>query len=843
MGWSPTARSPVKINPQTVSAIARLQLQLGHSMSSMAYSPDGQTIASSGDRTVKLWDALTGRLRVTLEGHWDTVQTVAFSPDGRTLVSGSQATIRLWDAETGILRTEWKSRDGNLLTICFSPDGRTLAVGNGDRIELWKLSEGRPESYLVGHDGNVWSVVYSADGQTIASGSDDGTIKLWAASSGRLLRTIAVGLGRIYSVTLSPDGRMIVCGGQDKRVRLWDASDGRLLRVLEGHSDSVYAVVFSRDGKLLVSGSNDRTIKLWDPSSGELRDTIQRSSWFGRPLALSPNGRLLASSGADGTVHQWNLRTKQLEFSPPGDYGTVSQLTFSPDAKTIGWLRYGLFGGKYLSKLMLWGVGQGKPPVILSQGADNVWAMAFSPDGRTLAAGTTKSLELWDVESGILRKSIDHHSTPITSVTYISGSKYVLTLDDRKNGELWDLQHANLIASLKAAIDPYGGVNARSYWVEGTSTVSLDSKSVNLSDAPIRRPPPATNSLPDDFTRVDWSPASEKIAAAVGSSTAGIWNADNGRKLATLVGHTGLITTVLFSPDGRTLATGSRDNTVRVWDTGTGDLRGIFRGHFASIDALMFTPDGKTVVSRSTDGTTRVWETDSLSIDATVVGYERDGSDAAFSSDGKILAHVPGFNEPGFTRKEARQVIQLIDTQTGQLRTTLRGHGSTWPFHVSFSPDGSFVAVGSADRSLKLWDASTGKLLASTPTYGDVESVAFSPGGQFLVSGDKSGAIKLWTLSFIAGKKAEMRLSPSEQLDGVSTRLLCTLVAFPQHGWVVVTPDGRFDASTPWNSLGAHWVLGTRIIPLDGLRKHGYSHGLLRRIWRSAGDRSITYRP
>ncbi|MHC1766597.1 MAG: C25 family cysteine peptidase [Verrucomicrobiia bacterium] len=288
----------------------------GHALrvNSVAFSPDGTTVASSGaDGAIQLWSSRNGARLRTLKGHAGWVMAVAFHPDGATLVSGGEdKTIRLWRAANG---GSWRTLTGHVNAVsalAVSLDGRTLASGSLDRtVKLWRLPEGDLLRTLTGHDGYVNAVAFFRDGLTIASGSDDKTVKLWRVADGSQIGTFGPHEDFVAAVTLSADAGRLASGSgsRDKTVRVWRVADGTLERSWPASSNAVTALAFTPDGSILVSGGGrlDNAVRLWRAADGVLIRKL--TGHFGSVLAvsLSTDGTRIASGSVDRTVRLWRL--------------------------------------------------------------------------------------------------------------------------------------------------------------------------------------------------------------------------------------------------------------------------------------------------------------------------------------------------------------------------------------------------------------------------------------------------------------------------------------------------------------------------------------------------------
>jgi RNA polymerase sigma factor (sigma-70 family) len=305
-------KKPTEKPAETALQIPRNRMTHDRFVWSVAYSPDGKTLASgSPDPTIKLWDVKTGKEQATLKGHTDRVWSVSFSPDGKTLASGSwDQTIKLWEVATGKEQATLKGHTFAVLSVAYSPDGKTLASGCGDNtIKLWDVKTGKEQATLKGDIFSVWSVAYSPDGKTLASGCGNNTIKLWDVATGKERATFQGHTSSVRSVSFSPDGKTLASGSDDKTIKLWDVATGKEQATLKGHTDRLQSVSFSPDGKTLASGSNDKTIKLWDVKTGKEQATLKGHEHWVRSVSFSPDGKTLASGSNDKTIKLWDVKT------------------------------------------------------------------------------------------------------------------------------------------------------------------------------------------------------------------------------------------------------------------------------------------------------------------------------------------------------------------------------------------------------------------------------------------------------------------------------------------------------------------------------------------------------
>ncbi|MFN6529774.1 serine/threonine-protein kinase [Nostoc sp. ChiSLP03a] len=284
----------------------------GHenSVLSVAISPDGKTIASSGDDgTIKLWNLATGKLIASLNGHFQQVNVVVISPDGKLLVSASDDnTIKIWNLATRKQIRTLIGHSDSVHALAISADSETLVSASDDNmIKIWDLATGEQIRTLAGHTFWVRSVAISPNGVILASGSFDKTIKIWNLAKGYPIRTLEGNSQTVTTVAISPNGKTLASASRDRTIKLWNLATGRELRTLAGHSNTVTSVAFSPDGKIVASGSRDRTIKLWNTATGEEILTLAGHTNSVTSVTFTPDGKTLVSGSEDNTIKIWRL--------------------------------------------------------------------------------------------------------------------------------------------------------------------------------------------------------------------------------------------------------------------------------------------------------------------------------------------------------------------------------------------------------------------------------------------------------------------------------------------------------------------------------------------------------
>ncbi|MGA2496283.1 MAG: protein kinase [Tepidisphaeraceae bacterium] len=626
--------------------------------------------------------------------------------------------LQAWDLARKLGESEFPAIAGVLATYQIDPP--PLMGDEGYRQGI---------GGFAGHEGAIGGVAFLPDGRHALSCGVDRTIRLWHVPTGREIRRFAGHSQTVRAIAVLPDGARFISASFDKTLKLWDIASGKEIRAFAGHTDSVQCVAVLPDGLTAISGGQDGTIRVWDMATANQKDQFDSPGDKIQHVAVSRDGALmLACCAGSSRVRVWDLRTRMPQQDLPG----LDLAEFMPDS------------GMVLASVADW----------------------------------TTSLSLVDRATGKMLKHFSGHSGWISSIHVSPGGLAALTTSTDRLIKLWGIESGQAFRTLGGHIGAVGDADMcrdQPIVISGAADATLKLWDIRAPSADIAMFQGSSRSA----SALAFSPDGRLALSGSLGGTTWLWDVQTGKLLWTFPGE-GVVESIALSPDGQRAAWSRSNGTIDVWDLGQARRVSSFRAETAAIQALSFAAGGKSVLATSPTGMPRFWDIESgrelrrlegPSVKTVALAISADGTVAAACDENgavRLWSLPEGTPVHAFETRPKAGSRTLAFSRNGMHLLAGDGLGGLWVFDlpakrlrgqlatpivaaygVGFLGEGDVFVSAGADRTLRLWETATGKLIHTFNAHDQpLSALAVSASGmRVLTAAQVDPTPRMWDFS------------------------------------------------------------------------------------------------
>lgn len=751
----------------------------------VAVSPDAKYAATgSFDKTIKLWDAASGKELRTLAGktgHTNQVLCLGFSANGDALASGgSDNFAKVWDVPSSkpslVLDTP-----ANTTCVAVSPDGKLYATGLADgSIKLWTSADGKPGVAMTGHAGPVAALAFSANNATLTSVGTDRTLRQWTVAKGEPAISLGASVANVTGLGVSASGATFTASA-DGQLKFWPALAPNPAKPLPPLTAAITALTFSADGTTATIGLADKSVRLIPIATG--KETLAIPGLPADVKAVVSAGPRIAIGTADGTLHMYGNDGKLRAKFPAhtggivamdvivasghvltvGATGEIRTWTFldtqpkEPAPKPVAEFKPGagatavayLAGASTVATtgsdkaVRLWDAAMKKEVKVLGNLPNAGTVLAASRDGATVAAASGKDVKLWTVADG---KEIATFAAPadVLSLSFSSDKKRLIVGLANNQAWVYDLD-VNQPVQFVAHAGPVIGVWCAA--VPGTIVTVSQDKTIAVTPLPLVKTIVDPTAIGGALVV---TPSGGHVLTAGSGKGVIAWNAGNAAKEKTFETD-GAVTALAVTKDGQRVAIAhGADPTITLFNWNDGVKIGSYKAG-GKVGELAFHPTGPTLFSSRADNRVIAWN----------IAF--DAGQPLPPEFGKAVQEFP----------HATPVKSL-----------------------AISLDGSHVLTASDDKQAKLWKFASDQPSKTFQHPNLVDAVAIDKTGTTLATGCHDGILRLWDLT----------KPPGQPTKAINAHTMPT----PQPIYAVVwTPDGKKIATACFDRTIKIWDAAT----------------------------------
>ncbi len=655
---------------------------------------------------------------------------------------------------------------------------------------------------------------------------------LAAQTATPVIETVLGHDGAVTAVSTTRDGRYIASGGADGNVRIWDTYTGTMTAKLTGHQGGVQHVSFSPPGNVLATSDRHGGVKIHRVPGGGLLAELQSKGATVSSLAFGPLGDRLAGSTSDGRIILWDLWTnkKMGELSERWPPDGALSVVFHPEGKLVA--------AGTTESVTLWNIEEKSIQKRYGEYfPTRIHALAFSPDGRKLlSGGSDNSARMWKISTGEQVRVFGPHTGPVTSVAFGFNGKLAVTSAPNDNIKIWNASTGGLLLSLGDPKQTPGNVSITS---DGRTLASARKDGtvdlLAIPSAHIRR---TLGHARNPVRTTALGPRGKFLAIGCGRTGVILWNLENGKPAFQTVDRVkpgecpqSADISLAFSADEKTLYSLDASGGLIAQDTRTGEVVRRLPDDPARSRRLAMSPDGRLLATGSL-AAIQLWNPEKGELLASLPTGADDFfimQAVSFSPDSRTLASaVSG------TRHAS---IMVWDIETGKQTLDLADHKDSVTSLI-FSPDGNKLASASYDRTIRIWDmkgSAAPQILDNAQSGYSCLSIVYGHDGKRLYCGLENGSIQEWdtTRSILLETRHEHRGGVNSLSITKDGRLL---ISGSRDGTVRIRDLNR---KTPLASViyirPGKWLIYTDDGYVDGSEE---SRNILQ--WRS-GDRVFSH--